>query len=214
MSQRIDLATWHRRQVYAMYRAMEHPFVAATAPVDATALRHWCKAEGVSLFATALHRLALAANQVPELRVRIRVEDGRDVIISHDRVDPAFTVPAPNGLFNFGTVALCDDTHTFAERVASTGAALAERSTLEPFDAVRDDVIYLSCLPWMAFTQLSHPVRSRLDATPRIAWGKLIEDRGRWTCSVNLQVHHGLADGSHIGAFFAAVQQQFDATGA
>ena len=213
MSQRIDMATWHRRQVYAMYRSMANPFVAITAPVDATHLKNWCRESQTSLFAVALQRLTLAANEVPELRVRIREESREEVLYAHAHIDPAFTIPAPNGLFNFASVSLCDDPIAFAERVAAKGRALADTQTLRPFDDLRDDVFYLSCLPWMAFTQLAHPVKSATDSTPRIAWGKLVENEGKWSCPVNIQVHHGLADGAHLGAFFEAVQRQFDSTG-
>ena len=117
MSQRIDMATWHRRQVYSMYRNMANPFVAITCPVDATHLKQWCRKSRTSLFAVALQRLTLAANEVPELRVRIREEPDGEALYAHPHVDPAFTIPAPNGLFNFTTVSLCDDPIEFAERV-------------------------------------------------------------------------------------------------
>jgi len=67
--------------------------------------------------------------------------------------------------------------------------------------------VYLSCLPWIHFRSMTHPVHTdRPDSVPRIAWGRYRLDGGVATLPVNIQVHHALVDGSHLGAFFEGVQ--------
>ena len=206
----IELDQWARRHVYSLYRSMSQPHVSVTVSVDATELVRWSKASGLSLFATVLHRLTHAANQVPELRHRFRVEDGNDVILVHDQVAPAFTVAGPNGLFNFVSVPLVKDVRHFADTVGQVSESMGEQVQIRPFEGQRDDVIFLSCLRWFEFSQLNHPVHGTDDCIPRIAWGKLVERDGRWSCPINIQVHHSLVDGAHLGHFFEQVQRAFD----
>ena len=129
-----------------------------------------------------------------------------DVVVEHTTVDPAFTVAVEGGLFNFASVRLTPDVHTFAADVARVSEAKRDTTELEPFEGVRDDVLFMSCVPWLAFTSLTHPVHTdRVDSVPRIAWGRMEKVHGRVLVPVNIQVHHALVDGAHLGAFFGAL---------
>jgi chloramphenicol O-acetyltransferase type A len=204
---RIDLTTWPRASTYRLYKDMGAPHLGITADVDMTALLETCQREQTSLFARTMHALVSAANQIPALRQRMRVEDGSDRVVEHEVVDPAFTVGVEGGLFNFATVPMTDDPGTFDEAVAKASAKQRHNDILEPFEGVRDDVLYLSCLPWVHFRSMTHPVHTdRPDSVPRIAWGRYRLEGGIATLPVNIQVHHALVDGSHLGAFFEGVQ--------
>jgi chloramphenicol O-acetyltransferase type A len=75
----------------------------------------------------------------------------------------------------------------------------------------RDDLIYVTSIPWISFTSLMNPVPLRpIDSFPRIAWGKYFEENGRIKLPLHLQVHHGLMDGFHAGQFFNALQEMCD----
>ena len=210
---RLDPRRWPRRDHYAWFRRQDFPYMAVTAEVDATALVRDSRAAGVSLFAARLHRLTAAANTVPALRQRIRVEDGEDVVLEYPVVDPGFTVAAEGDLFAYATVPFTDELTAFAAAVAAQSHALRGSSALSPFEDRRDDLLFCSCLPWLRFTAVTHPVptTSAVDSVPRIAWGRLTEDGGRWLCPVNVQAHHALVDGLHLGRFFAALEAHLQA---
>ncbi len=206
--QRIDPTRWPRRHIYEWYRGMDLPHLSATVEVDVTAMFQATKARGGSLFAAMLLRLARAANTVPELRQRIRVDDG-EYVVEHERCDPAFTVAAPDGLFNFATADVTLDEPAFHRLVGEVSAQQGVDAAIVPFESFRDDVLFLSCLPWLRFTQISHPVRTRVpDTIPRIAWGRIVSEGGRRVAPVNLQAHHALVDGGHLGQFFAALEAE------
>ena len=155
------------------------------------------------LFAGMLHRIMGAANHVPELRQRIRVEDGRDTVVEHERVHPGFTVAGADGLFNFAMVEQHDDRARFCEEVAEAARRKADATTLTPFEGQRDDLLFCSCLPWLDFTHVTHPVPlQRVDTIPRIAWGRVVPDGAGHRCAVNIQAHHALVDGAHVAGFF------------
>ena len=204
---RIDLTTWPRASTYRLYRDMGAPHLGITADVDMTALLETCQREQRSVFALTMHALVQAANAIPALRQRMRTERGADVVVEHEIVHPAFTVGVEGGLFNFATVPMTDSRVDFADAVANASAKQRHNEVLEPFEGVRDDVVYLSCLPWIHFRSMTHPVHTdRPDSVPRIAWGRYRLDGGVATLPVNIQVHHALVDGSHLGAFFEGVQ--------
>ncbi|MCA9571936.1 MAG: phosphoribosylglycinamide formyltransferase, partial [Myxococcales bacterium] len=137
-----DPSTWRRASAYRHYRSMGSPHMAVTVQVDATDVYTAAKADGRSFFSAMLHHLATAANGVPELRQRIRETPDGDVVVEHTTVDPAFTVAVEGGLFNFASVRLTPDVHTFAADVARVSEAKRDTTELEPFEGVRDDVLF------------------------------------------------------------------------
>ncbi len=89
----------------------------------------------------------------------------------------------------------------------------ARQGALNANSGQRDDVAYLSCLPWLDYTALDNALPGPDDCIPRVSWGRFHEDSpaaGRM--AMTLQVHHALVDGLHAGGFFTAVQGALDAT--
>lgn len=52
---------------------------------------------------------------------------------------------------------------------------------------------FVSCLPWLDYLQVKHPVVSADDSNPRISWGRYTERGGRVTLPVSIFVNHALA---------------------
>ena len=75
-----------------------------------------------------------------------------------------------------------------------------------------EDLLYLSCLPWVDLTSCTNE-RSLDpdDAIPRIAWGKIVERGGREALGMSVEVNHRFVDGVHIGRFYEALQARIDA---
>lgn len=207
----LDPEVFPRASAFAHYQGFASPHMALTVEVDATRCVTEARAAGRSLFASVLHALTGAVREVPELRQRLRPTPEGLSIVEHAAVDPAFTVGVEGNRFAFASVPYEPDVDRFAAAVAAVSRALRDEAELTPFDGVRDDVVYLSCLPWLRFTSLTHPVRGADDVVPRIAWGKLHEQGGRVTMPVNVQVHHALVDGVHLGQFVQAVEARLEA---
>jgi len=198
-----DPTTWARRDHYEWYRGLDFPYLGLTANVDVTRLMHLREEQGLSLFAGMLHRLIRAANGVDALRQRIRVIEGREQVVEHELIHPGFTVAGAAGLFSFAAVDFDSDRDRFAAAVEQASQEKRHATSLRPFEGTRDDLIFCSCLPWVDFTHVTHPVpTSRIDSVPRIAWGRFVTEGAHTRCAVNIQVHHALVDGAHVGAFF------------
>ena len=206
MKQLIDLAGWNRREHFAFFSAFEEPFFGLVATVDCTRALAEAKRLGVPFFLYYLHAALRAVNQVEALRYR--VEDGR--VYCYDRIHASATIGRPDHTFGFSFIehhdALTDFLPTATAEIAavqaSQGLRLSETTS-------RPDVIHFSALPWVRFTGLTH-ARSFTypDSCPKISVGQTYAEGAATLMPVSVNVHHGLADGYHVGQFLAAFQQR------
>ena len=69
------------------------------------------------------------------------------------------------------------------------------------------DLIFLSCVPWVAFTQVIQPVPIPADCNPRIVFGKYIREGEKTLMPLHIQCNHALVDGRHLGDFYQAFEE-------
>ncbi len=199
----IDLETWERREHFRLFNAMEYPYFGLSVDLDVTGLLADLKAADLPVYPTLIHAVTGAANEIPEFRTRVR----DDQVILHERVSPSFTVPWRGDLFNFCTVPYEADRDRFIRDCQKAMFRSENAEALILDDSDRDDLIFLTCFPWRAFTGVTHPVNPRgNDYFPRFAWGKIAEREGREFLPFNLQLHHGLADGVHAARFLSRLE--------
>lgn len=75
----------------------------------------------------------------------------------------------------------------------------------------RFDLIYITCIPWVSFTNLSHTISfNKDDSVPRLAWGKYFDENGKILMPFSVQAHHSFVDGIHMGKYFDALQEYLD----
>jgi chloramphenicol O-acetyltransferase type A len=203
---RLDPTTWKRKHHYSFFRDQTFPYLSLTARVSIHGLMQARGKNGRSPFSLFLFCVTKAANEVPQLRQRIRPEPLPETVVEHASVDPAFVVEVEGELFNYATVTASDDIDQFCSDIRAVSKAHRTDPVLAPFDGQRDNLIYTTCIPWLDFSQITHPVDTRqVDSVPRIAWGKFAPDG---TVSVGLQAHHALVDGRHVSQFFERLEQQ------
>ncbi|HAZ12196.1 MAG: hypothetical protein A2X86_03075 [Bdellovibrionales bacterium GWA2_49_15] len=204
----ISLGSWGRRAHYEFFMEnFQFPHTTITAPMDVTNLVGFCKEKKLTLFNTTVFIISKCVNEIPEFRQRLRPE----TVLEWEKVHPSYTIMGNDHRFLFCDVEFSDDLHTFHERSVETARKLKEGSFQDDFNK-DDNRIFLSCLPWISFTQMSHPIHSaRLDATPRISWGKVTQQGERYSMPLNMQAHHALVDGYHLGLAFEGFQKNIEA---
>jgi chloramphenicol O-acetyltransferase type A len=174
--------------------------------MDITLLHSYIKNEGLSIFTAVLFGVCKAANSIPELRLRIRGEK----IVVHDVVHPSFTVLTEDNLFGFCETKYTGEVKDFFKYTEEAIAKTKSSPSLDD-EPGRDDYLFVSTLPWVRFTSISHPIHMHpVDSIPRITWGKFTEEKGKIIVPLSVQVHHGLADGYHVGRFFNLFQEWAD----
>lgn len=198
----IDMQTWPRRDHFRLFSSFNHPHFSMCANVDVTAFYPFVKRHGYSLTVSMVYVIARASNSIPEFRQRIR----GDQVVEHEIVNPGFTILIDKDLFTFCAVEYTENFSEFASRAANNVAYVKAHPDLEN-NAEKDDVLYMSPIPWVSFTSFSHPMQLHpADSVPRFAWGKYFQESETWKMPLSVQGHHAVMDGIHMGRFYETVQ--------
>jgi chloramphenicol O-acetyltransferase type A len=197
----IDVESWARREHFETFRSFHYPHFTMCAEVDVTGLLAAVEQSGVSVTAAIVYVLTRSANDTPEFRQRIR----GDTVVEHTRVHPSTTILIDDDLFSFCTLDYDGDFAAFAAHVQERIAHVKESPTLAEVPG-RDDLLYMTAIPWVSFTSFSHPIPSLpADSVPRLAWGKFHQNGDQVQMPLSVQGHHALIDGLHIARYYAAV---------
>lgn len=117
------------------------------------------------------------------------------------------------------TVALADETFgncltdgqlSFEDFLEDAKARQEEAKHHHGFVGTQEDetpLLFFSCVPWVAFTQVIQPAPIPADCNPRIVYGKFIKEGDRILMPVGIQANHALVDGRHIGKFYQAFEE-------
>ncbi len=201
----VDFETWPRANQFRFFRTYQQPHYATTSRLDVTHLMAR-KAQHVSPYRGCLYAIGAGLHRVPELCMRFR----GDSVVAHDMITLSMTVPTSAGSFGYAYVPFVADFAGFDAQAKALIDAAAAGNALDANSGQRDDLAYLSCMPWLDYTSINNALPGPNDCIPRITWGKIVERDERWEMAMTLEVHHALVDGAHVGAYFEAVQEALD----
>lgn len=203
---KIDLKTWKRKDHFDYYQAVDYPHFNITANIDITNLKKFCSDHNHRFFNVLVYFVSKAVNEIEEMRMRVRNDD----VIVHDVIHPTFTVLKEDDTFSFCEVPFNLDYKSFYDLCDHNIKVVKEEGGLED-EPGRDDYIFISSVPWISFTSITHPVQmSPVDSVPRITWGKYFEQGDKVLLPFSVQVHHGLVDGLHLGRLFENLQKMLN----
>lgn len=205
----IDPDKWYRKKHYDFFKNMEFPYFNICLNMEITKIYNYCKNNNISVFLAYTFLIMKAVNKTEYLRMRIK----NDKVLLFDIVHPGITVLGKDGLYNNCALEFTPDFKVFAENAKLT----MEKSKLSDFgdDAQnsRDDLIYMTTLPWINFTAITHPVYLKNpDSVPRIACGKITKSSDSFFMPFALQAHHSLMDGYHASIVLNDIQEAFNKT--
>jgi chloramphenicol O-acetyltransferase type A len=193
-----------RQAQLAHFARYDSPVVNVCAPCETADFATPAKAKGLPPFTVLLHALCKASLDIEALRWRL--EDGAPVRI--EQLTVSYTVVGRDGNLNFSTFPFDPDFGVFLDRY------LADRITAAAADHLRLDpmpdraYIFVTCLPWLTFTSIQHPIGQFADASiPNVAAGRFAIADGRLAFPLAVQAHHGLVDGLHIAQYVARVAE-------
>ena len=209
VAKHIDIEDWPRRESYELFRSFGFPYFSITANVDVTVLHAAAKEKKTSFTIGLVYVLSRAANAIPAFRQRME----SDAVVEYDVVHPSITVLADNDMFRFCSLHYVEAFTEFAAGAEERIEQARKSDSVWP-EPDRDDFLFMTALPWVAFTAMVHPAPlDPPDSIPRFAWGKYEQRDGRLSLPLNVQVHHALLDGVHVGRYFALVQELLDTFG-
>ncbi len=206
----IDVESWPRREHFRLYRGFEFPHVNICVQLDITAL--WANRARTSASPTVIlvYTITKAANRVPEMRQRIRGEQ----LVEHEVIHPLITVLGDDDLFGVVTLTYEACFATFASKAAESLAKAKQGTSLNEFPHdqegkfVRDDLLSITILPWLAFTGFAITRKPQVDCIPLLAFGKVQAAGDRYLLPFFVNFHHALADGLHVARFVKYIEEE------
>jgi chloramphenicol O-acetyltransferase type A len=203
----IDLAAWERTPHYQFFHRMDYAQYNMSVRLDVTHFKSRCEELGLPFYYAMIYAATTAINQEEAFRYRIH----GDQVVLHDRIHPSFTdMTDGSDLFKMVTLDFTDNIRSFSEAARAKSRAQTACFIKEELEG-RDDLIFITCIPWVSFTHLSHTISfNKDDAVPRLAWGRYFEENGRLLLPFSVQAHHSFVDGLHMGRYINRLQADLD----
>lgn len=198
---KIDLETYDRRGLYDIFKNLEVPVISTTCNIDITKLKECTEAFGINFFVGMSYFVSLTMNEIPQLRHRII----DDVLYEFEYVNPGYTVLLSNETFSF-----CDSEHsTSFQNFYQKSQSIISKVKKNPDTGMgpKDDMFFISNIPWFSFTSFTHPYNSEYASIPIVTYGKYFKTNNSLFMPVAIQVNHALVDGIHIGKFYKRIEE-------
>jgi len=201
----LNINTWNRKEHFEFFSQFDEPFFGIVTEVDCTQAYHTAKKEGISFFASYLHKSLIAANRVKEFRYRIQGEK----IIVYEEVHASTTILRSDDTFGFTFVPFNANFDEFNKNLRSEIMAVQNSTGLRFIECSKDiNQIHYSSFPWSKITGLTHARNFKfVDSCPKITFGKIVEQNKKKMISVSVNAHHGLVDGYHVSQFLKYFQE-------
>ncbi|GAA4274736.1 chloramphenicol acetyltransferase [Aquimarina gracilis] len=205
MKTKLDLNSWNRKEHFEFFGGFDEPFFGISTNLDFTRGYQKIKDMGYPYFLFYLHKSLKAANSVEAFRYRI---ENKEVYL-YDRIHASPTIGREDHTFGFSFMEYNEDFETFVSKSQKEIDAVKNSKGLRHSNAAkRLDTIHYSSIPWYNFTGLSHARHFQFkDSVPKISFGKYTKTEGKLTLPVSVHVHHGLADGYHVGQYLETFQK-------
>lgn len=205
----LDMAAYARRDEYDYFRSLAYPYVGVTVHADITPLHARVRAEGLPFFLSLLYVTSRAANEIPELRQRMRA----DGIVEYDVCPTSHTVSLGGGRYCYCMLrADCPFDVYLPAAVEAQEAARREASMAESASDA-ESLFFVSTMPGIAFTSFVQPTPYPADSNPRFMFGKFFAAGDRILLPFSVQVNHALLGGQQLTAFFEALDRHIAAFG-
>lgn len=205
---KIEVSGWNREKTYNWFKSFSDSTYGFNVEMDVTKLVKYTKEHNESFFINLLYIVVKGLNSVEEMRMRL--VDGEPVI--YDEINPAFTVMTKAGTFENARFKNCTDYKEFYKIASEKIEKAKNQEKIDNEDYNPEDCydeFYITCTPWISFTQMSHPIPDDKSSQtiPRICWGKYVEDNGKYKLNLNITVSHIFVDGYPMSMTFNKIQE-------
>ena len=201
---RVDRSRWAREPHARFFSGFTDPHFNVVAEVELGPMIAAAREASISPFLAMLWATSAAANALHCLRLRLRGDEA----VLHAVVHPSFTLRVEAERFRYCTAPFHPQFQEFCESTTAAMDAVRAAPDFAVEAGARDDLLFVSSLPWLRFTSLQHAAMDpRRDSFPRITWGRFCPEGQGVRAPLSLQGHHALLDGIHVAMFFAGVER-------
>jgi len=199
----IDLDTWDRTTHFRFFKRMDYPHYNICVNLDITHFLKTVKDKQLPFYYAMIFAATHVLNGVEAFCYRIRGEQ----VVLHDTIHPSFTdMSKDTDLFKMVTANMEYSIESFVINAKKKSDEQQDYFVAKDMEG-RDDFIYITCIPWVSFTHLSHTISfNKDDSVPRLAWGKYYKDGEKILLPFSVQAHHSFVDGIHMGKYIDTLQ--------
>ena len=206
---KIDVNSWKGKKHYEWFKKYPAHYYGVTSRLDITKLVNLSKEKKYLFFICMRYFVVKGLNEVEEMRMRIIDDEPFIFDICH----PAYAVMTESGVYDNCENDYYDDFEKFysvtKESISTCKKAFNEEKSYN--DLTRFDQFFITCLPWIDFTSLTHPmINDALKSIPRVCFGKYVLENGKYMIALNIQVTHALVDGYPLSQAFLRIQKLLD----
>ena len=195
----LDIENWKRKKHFDFFKKFEYPHFNICTNIDITNTFRYSQKNKMSLFRTVLYSVMKCCNEMEEFRYRIK----DDKIIVHDVVHPGVASIAEEDVYTNFIIPYKPLLKDFLAEYEKAAEQAKGEIVVGEKQKGKDDLIFISSLPWVSFTSVTNPMRSGYeDSTPRIIYGKQFKQDGKIMMPFSVQVNHCLMDGIHVSKYF------------
>jgi chloramphenicol O-acetyltransferase type A len=195
----IEPENWKRRKHFEFFRKFKTPHFNICTEIEITKTYSYSRKNKISIFTAVLFAVMKTCNEIEEFRYRI---NGKKIKV-HNTVHPGITVLVDNDLYSNCIFNYNQTYNKFISEYENAVKKIKKKIDLGKGQKGRDDLIFISALPWITFTSVTNPMSGNPDdSIPRLIWGKHFRKGKKIMIPISVQVHHALMDGVHVAKFF------------
>lgn len=197
---RKEIKNFDREELFHKFNKKSNPFIFVTTEIEVTPLYNLCK-KLRNHYATIGYYVTKAVNEIEAFKYRY--EDGK--FYKYDKLNPRFT-QMTNDKNHIGTfeVNMSNDYHKFIREYRKVEKQFLESELTTPY--TDKGKLLFSCEPWYNFTGLVIPF-DKENEIPEIIWDRFSFRGEKCYLHFMITVHHGFADGYHIGEFLTTFKE-------
>lgn len=207
----LEVEKWERYKTFEWFKSFSNSTYSMNVKMDVTNLLKHTKQNDESFFIDLLYIVLKGLNSIDEMRMRLV----NDKPVIYEDINPAFTVMTELNTFEnvrFKNIIEFNKFYQIASEYIENAKKHTEikKENYNPENCY--DEYYITCVPWVDFTQFNHPIPDDKSSQciPRICWGKYVKQDGRYELTLNITVSHIFVDGYPLSQAFNKIQELLD----
>ncbi len=196
----LDKENWKRKKHFEFFKNFEIPYFNICTNLDITGTFRYSQKNRYSLFRTVLYAVMHSCNEIEEFRYRITQDDK---IVIHDVVHPGVAMISDQDVYTNFIIPYKQKFTDFINEYQKASDEAKGKIIVGEDQEGKDDLIFISSLPWVSFTSVTNPMRTGYkDSIPRIIFGKHFKQDRKIMMPFSVQVNHCLMDGIHVSKYY------------
>lgn len=197
-----EVTDFKRKELFDYYHSCDNPFAIVTTKMDVTNIVNYCK-KYKNFYATLGFLITKTVNQIENFKYRYK--DGK--IYYCDEIKSNYTQMYDDDTIGYFSVPVNNNYNEYIKSFLQIQKKFIEDKNYSAESNL--DEIWLSCEPWFSFSGLVPPF-SKSISIPQFIWDRYEKVNENYYVNLMIMVHHGFADGYHIGKFINLLQKNID----